>query len=158
MCQRSLLGRSLSALGHEVKLLPPQHVKPYIRGQKNDYNDATGIAEAVTRPGMPSVEIKTIEQQDIQALHRLRNSRVKERIALCNQLRRLLGEHGIIIPRGVGSLRKQVPDILACADNGPIVSRYSLELNRPWFNSTPFMRHPISLGRPRHLASASALK
>ncbi len=110
--------RSLRALGHQVKLLPPQHVKPYIRGQKNDYNDAAGIAEAVTRPGMLAVEIKTIEQQDIQALHRLRNGRVKERTALCNQLRGLLGEYGIIIPRGVGSLRKQLPDILACADNG----------------------------------------
>ena len=64
--------REVSALGHEVKLIPPQYVKPYVRGNKNDYNDALAIAEAVVRPEMRFVAAKTTDQQDIQALHRLR--------------------------------------------------------------------------------------
>jgi transposase len=65
-------GRELEKFGHTVKLIPPQFVKPYVKGNKNDYNDARAIAEAATRPGMRFVGIKTVEQQDIQALHRLR--------------------------------------------------------------------------------------
>ena len=64
-------------LGHEVKLISPQFVKPYVKGNKNDYNDAEGICEAVGRPTMRFVSVKTIEQQDVQALHRMRQSVVK---------------------------------------------------------------------------------
>jgi transposase len=74
-------GRELAKLGHAVKLIPPQFVKPYVKGNKNDYNDARAIAEAATRPGMRFVGIKTVEQQDIQALHRLRQQRVKETLS-----------------------------------------------------------------------------
>ena len=70
--------RELGALGHEVKLIPPQYVKPYVRGNKNDYNDALAIAEAVTRAEMRFVWVKTPEQQDIQALHRLRERRLQD--------------------------------------------------------------------------------
>lgn len=110
--------RELIALGHEVKLIPAQHVKAFLRGNKNDYNDALAIAEAVTRPEMRFVGIKSIEQQDIQALVRLRAGRIKDRTALGNQLRGLLAEYGIVLPRGVSVLRRRLPELLEEAENG----------------------------------------
>ncbi len=110
--------RTLQALGHEVKLIAPQHVKPYVLGNKNDYNDARAIAEAVTRPGMRFVPVKTVAQQDVQALHRLRQARVADRTALINQVRGLLAENGVVIPQGLQSFRRQVPQILEDAENG----------------------------------------
>lgn len=104
--------RELSAMGHEVKLIPPQYVKPFVRGNKNDYNDALAIAEAVTRPEMRFVSVKTTEQQDIQALHRLRARRIQDRTALCNQLRGLMAEYGLILPVGVNVLRRRLPELL----------------------------------------------
>lgn len=111
-------GRELGKLGHGVKLIPPQFVKPYVKGNKNDYNDARAIAEAATRPGMRFVGIKTVEQQDIQALHRLRQQRVKERTALCNQLRALVAEYGIVMNKGVAAVRRGIPLLLEDAENG----------------------------------------
>ncbi len=105
-------GRALTALGHQVKLIPPQYVKPYVRGNKNDYNDALAISEAVTRPEMRFVSIKTTEQQDIQTLHRLREKRVQDRTSLCNQLRGLLAEYGLILPKGINVLRRHLPELL----------------------------------------------
>jgi transposase len=87
-------GRELRALGHDVKLIPPQHVKPYLRGNKNDYNDARAIAEASTRPSMPFVAIKTTEEQDMQAIHRMRAQCIRDRTALSNSTRGLLSEYG----------------------------------------------------------------
>ncbi len=110
--------RRFEALGHEVRLIPPQHVKAYVRGNKNDYNDARAIAEAVRRPDMRFVAVKTVEQQDVQALHRLRETRVGERTALCNQMRGLLAEYGIVLPQGVGVIRKRLPELLEDSDNG----------------------------------------
>ena len=110
--------RELGGLGHQVKLIPPQYVKPYVRGNKNDYNDALAIAEAVTRPEMRFVSVKTPEQQDIQALHRLRERRLQERTALCNQLRGLLAEYGLIFPKGVNILRRRLPELLEDGENG----------------------------------------
>lgn len=95
--------RELQALGHEVRLIPAQHVKAYVRGQKNDYNDARAIAEALGRPGMRFVPPKSQAQQDIQALHRLRSGVVDDRTALCNQLRGLLAEYGIVVPKAWGA-------------------------------------------------------
>jgi len=111
-------GRRLRELGHEVRLIPPQHVKPYRQGNKNDYNDARAIAEAVGRPGMRFVTIKTVEQQDIQVLHRLRAARVAERTGLGNQLRGILAEYGIVLPKGLGVLRRRLPQLLADEGNG----------------------------------------
>lgn len=91
--------RELGKLGHEVKLIPAQHVKAYLRGNKNDYNDARAIAEALGRPSMRFVAVKTTAQQDMQALHRVRSQCVKDRTALCNSTRGLLGEYGLIDPR-----------------------------------------------------------
>jgi transposase len=110
--------RELEALGHTVKLLPPQFVKAYVRGNKNDYNDALAIAEAVVRPEMRGVAVKTAAQQDIQALHRLRTQCVASRTALCNQLRGLLGEYGVVMPQGVRTLRRRLPEVLEAGENG----------------------------------------
>lgn len=110
--------RQLATLGHKVKLIPPQYVKPYVRGNKNDYNDALAIAEAVVRPEMRFVSVKTTEQQDIQALHRLRERRLGDRTALCNQLRGLLAEYGLVFPKGVTRLRRRLPELLEDGENG----------------------------------------
>jgi transposase len=111
-------GRELRKLGHEVKLIPPQHVKAYVRGNKNDYNDARAIAEAATRPGIPGVAVKTVEEQDIQALHRMRSQCLRDRTALVNSTRGLLSEYGIILPKGIARLRNSIPELLEDADNG----------------------------------------
>ena len=109
--------REIEALGHEVKLIAPQYVKPYVKGNKNDYNDAEAIAEAAQRPTMRFVPIKSIEQQDIQNLHRQRERIKKARTALVNQVRGLLAEYGIIINKGISAVRKGLPDILEDAEN-----------------------------------------
>lgn len=109
--------KTLMALGHEVKLVAPQHVKAFVRGQKNDYNDASAIAEAVTRPQMNFVPIKSAAQLDLQALQRLRTRLIRERTGLSNQLRGLLAEHGIVIPRSLAKLRRRIPELLEDADN-----------------------------------------
>jgi len=110
-------GRQLRALGHNVKLISPQHVKPYLRGNKNDYNDARAIAEAATRPDMPTVGIKTAEEQDMQAIHRMRSQCSRDRTALSNSIRGLLGEYGIVFAKGVATLRRKIPEILEDAEN-----------------------------------------
>lgn len=109
--------RRIDSLGHKVQLLPPQHVKGYLRGQKNDYNDAMAIAEASEHGRVRPVAIKSVEQQDEQMLHKLRRSVSKERTRLSNQLRGLLMEYGVVIPRGVGALRRALPLALEEADN-----------------------------------------
>jgi len=111
-------GRQLRSLGHNVKLISPQHVKPYLRGNKNDYNDARAIAEAATRPDMPTVGIKTVEEQDMQAIHRMRSQCSRDRTALSNSIRGLLGEYGIVFAKGVTTLRRKIPEILEDAENG----------------------------------------
>ena len=105
-------------VGHEVRLIAAQYVTPFRHGQKNDRNDAQALTEAGLRPGIPSVPIKTIAQQDLQALHRVRERLVKNRTALVNQIRGLLMEYGIVIPKGIYRLRKQLPRILEDAENG----------------------------------------
>ena len=110
--------RQLSALGHTVKLIAPQFVKPYVKGNKNDANDAEAICEAVGRPTMRFVPIKTVEQQNVQALHRIRTELVRQRTAKVNQIRGLLGEYGIVARQGVAVLRKILPEILEDAENG----------------------------------------
>lgn len=110
--------RELSRLGHTVRLMGPQFVKPYRKGSKNDSNDAVAICEAVGRPDMHFVAVKTKEQQDIQAIHRIRQRLVAERTAKANQTRGLLAEYGIIVPYGINRLRKALPFILEDAENG----------------------------------------
>jgi len=111
-------GRELRALGHRVKLIPPQYVKPYLQGNKNDYNDARAIVEAASRPSIPVVAIKTPEEQDMQAIHRMRSQCLRDRTALCNSTRGLLGEYGISMTKGVSKLRNLIPLLLEDAQNG----------------------------------------
>ena len=110
--------REIEALGHQVKLIAPQYVKPYIKGNKNDYNDAEGIAEAAQRANMRFVPIKTVEQQDVQNVHRQRERIKKARTALVNQVRGLLAEYGIVINKGGVAVRKGLPEVLEDAENG----------------------------------------
>jgi transposase len=93
--------RVFEQMGHIVKIMPPQFVKPYVMSNKNDQNDARGIAEAVTRPTMKFVSVKTIEQQDVLLLHRARELVMKQRTAQANQIRGLLMEYGVVIPQGI---------------------------------------------------------
>ena len=110
--------RELQKLGHTVKLMAPQFVKPYVKGNKNDTNDAEAICEAVSRPNMRFVSIKTVAQQDIQAVHRIRNGLVKQRTAKINQIRGLLAEYGVVENKGVNVLRNALLSILEDAENG----------------------------------------
>ncbi len=99
-CGAHHLGRLFAAQGHEVRLMSPEYVRPYVKAQKNDDRDADGIAEAATRPTMRFVEVKTQAQLDMQTLHRSRDRLVGERTALINQLRAILLERGIVVPQG----------------------------------------------------------
>jgi len=109
--------RKLTALGHEVKLIAPQFVKPYVKTNKNDRNDAEAICEALGRPNMRFVPIKNPEQQALLALHRVREALVAARTAQVNQIRGLLAEFGLIMPQGVAKMRERVPEILEDATN-----------------------------------------
>ena len=105
-------GREFGKLGHRVKLLPPQYVKPFVRGNKTDSNDAQGICEAALRPKMPSVAVKTEEQQALLSSHRIRQLLEKQRKQLGNHLRGLLAEFGIVIPKGSASLKKGLAEAI----------------------------------------------
>ena len=111
-------GRKLILMGHDVKLIPPQHVKPLVQGNKNDYNDARAITEAVNRPRMSFVTVKTEEEHDIQAIHRIRSQCLRDRTALSNSTRGLLAEYGISFSKGLAVLRRRIPDLLEDAENG----------------------------------------
>ena len=110
--------REFTQLGHTVKLMAPQFVKPYVQSQKNDPNDAAGICEAVERPRMRGVPVKSIPQQDVQALHRIRERQITARTALINQIRGLLTEYGIVIPQRASQVRHKLPMVLEDAENG----------------------------------------
>jgi transposase len=97
--------RTLSGLGHTVRLMAPQFVKPYVKTNKSDRNDAEAICEAVGRPNMRFVPIKNVEMQAVLALHRARQGFVKARTAQANQIRGLLAEFGIVIAKGIGHIR-----------------------------------------------------
>lgn len=109
--------RQIKKQGHEVKLISPQFVKPFVKTNKNDYNDAQAITEAASRPSMRYVSIKTVEQQDIQSIHRIRSRLVHDRTALANQIRGLLAEYGISIAQGISQVRRALPLILEDAEN-----------------------------------------
>ena len=98
--------RVLIEKGYEVKIIPPQFVKPFVKSNKNDANDAAAICEAMVRPNMHPIKVKTIEQQDLQAVHRIREEIKSHRIAKANQIRGLVTEYGLVAPRELSSLRK----------------------------------------------------
>jgi transposase len=109
-------GRVFVASGHDVRLLPGQFVKPYVQGNKNDFHDATAIAEAGQRARMRCVPLKTTEQIELQALHRVRQGLVRERTAVVNQMRGLLLEHGIVAPVGRSGFGRRLPTTLVDAE------------------------------------------
>ncbi|HKI61369.1 MAG TPA: IS110 family transposase [Mariprofundaceae bacterium] len=110
--------RKLDGYGHTVKLMAPQFVKPYVKTNKHDMADAEAICEAVSRPNMRFVPVKNVEQQAILSVHRARQGFVKARTAQANQIRGLLAEFGIVIPQGMRSIVKRIPEILEDGDNG----------------------------------------
>ena len=121
-------GRTLQRLGHTVRLMAPQFVKPYVKSNKNDVADAEAICEAVSRPNMRFVPIKNIEQQAILSVHRVRQGMVKARTAQANQIRGLLGEFGLVIPQGLSHVAKRVPELLEDASNAlPMAFRHLID-------------------------------
>ena len=110
--------RELQARGYTVKLMAAQFVKPYVKSNKNDRNDAEAICEAMNRPTMRFVEVKSVEQQDIQAVHRVRSELVGQRTAKANQIRGLVTEYGLVAPKYLSQLRAVLPDWLEDGENG----------------------------------------
>ena len=109
--------RKFEALGHQVKIISPQYVKPFVRGQKNDGNDAEAICAAARQPHIPLVPKKTMEQQDIQALHRARQRLVNHRTATVCQIRGLLLDRGFAIGQSITRARRRIPEILSDRSN-----------------------------------------
>src|SRR5262249_3111084 len=128
------LSRKLTSLGHDARLMPAKYVRPYSRGQKNDFRDAEAIAEAVQRPTMKFVATKTAEQLDLQALHRVRERLVSQRTGIINQIRAFLLERGIAVRQGWRFLRAELPRILAASCDGlsPRMVRVLEDLTGDW--------------------------
>ena len=137
------VARELIALGHDVKQVPPAYAKPFRQGHKNDFRDAHAIAEAVQRPSTSCVPVKTDDELDLQALHRVRSRLVGQRTAVINQIRGFLLEHGIAVRQGLRFLRQQLPDIMAKRSDvlSPRMVRIIEDLSADW-------RH---LGRIEHV-------
>ena len=110
-------GRIFAQAGHEVRILPAQFVKPYVKANKNDFHDAAAIAEAASRASMRCVPLKTTEQLELQALHRMRQRAVRERTAVVNQMRALLLEHGIVVPLGRSLFERRLPAVFTDAES-----------------------------------------
>ena len=123
--------RRLQGLGFKVKLIPPQFVKPYVKSNKNDANDAEAICEALGRPSMRFVAVKGIEQQDIQAIHRVRSGLIEQRTAKANQIRGLVAEYGLVAPKEIAHLRRALPCWLEDDENG-LSDRFRRLLHGLW--------------------------
>jgi transposase len=128
-CGAHHLGRLLAAQGHEVRLMSPEYVRPYVKAQKNDDRDAEAIAEAATRPTMRFVALKTEAQLDVQVLHRVRDRLVGQRTALMNQVRSILLERGIVVPQGRRSLLNALGELSAESDGDGVGPRVRLLLD-----------------------------
>jgi len=122
--------REFIKLGHAVKLMAPQFVKPYVKTNKNDHADAEGICEAVTRPSMRFVPIKSIDQQDVLGLHRVRERLMRNRTALANEIRGLLHEYGIVMRQGFSHLRRCLREVISQGSNSltPMLQELVLSL------------------------------
>jgi len=123
--------RTLQSLGYTVRLIPPQFVKPYVKSNKNDANDAEAICEAMSRPNMRFVTVKSVAQQDIQATHRIRAELMVQRKAKANQIRGLVAEYGLIAPLTLHALRAAIPHWLEDAENG-LTDYFRSLLNGLW--------------------------
>jgi transposase len=125
------LSRKLQMLGHDARLMPAKYVRPYSKGQKNDFRDAEAIAEAVQRPTMKFVATKTADQLDLQALHRVRDRLVGQRTGVINQIRAFLLERGIAVRQGLRSLRSECSCLACCAS-----SRIWRETGAGWMSAS----------------------
>jgi len=123
--------RQLRAFGYSGKLIAPQFVKPYVKSTKNDATDAEAICEAMSRPGMRFVSVKTVDQQDVQAAHRIRSELMDQRKAKVNQIRGLTAEYGLVAPREILHLRRAIPLWLEDQENG-LSSRFRRLLTGLW--------------------------
>jgi len=128
------LARRLNARGHDARLMPAKYVKPFLKGQKNDFRDAEAIAEAVQRPTMRFVAIKSTDQLDLQALHRIRDRLVSQRTGVINQIRAFLLERGVAVRQGLRFLHAELPEILAKREDvlSPHMTRLIQELACDW--------------------------
>jgi transposase len=128
------LSRGLQKLGHEARLMPARYVRPYSKGQKNDFRDAEAIAEAVQRPTMKFVATKTVDQLDLQAMHRVRERLVSQRTGIINQIRAFLLERGVAVRQGLRFLRAELPNILARPSDAlsPRMVRIIEDLSGDW--------------------------
>jgi transposase len=132
-CGAHFIGRALADQGHEVRLMPPEYVQPYVKAQKTDDRDAEAIAEAATRPTMRFVPLKSEEQLDLQSLHRVRERLVLARTALINQLRAVLLERGVIRPKGRAVLARRMDEIMSGESGIGVRARRLLEeLREEW--------------------------
>ena len=145
----------MAAQGHEVRLMSPEHVRPYVKAQKNDDQDAEAIAEAATRPTMRFVALKSEERLDMQTLHRVRDRLVAERASLMNQVRSLLLERGIVVPQGRAKLDERLSELRQSPDKSALVSsscwaicmtgwRRSRPASGPMMPSSRHKRRPTS--------------
>ena len=127
-------GRTLQQHGFKVMLIPPQHVKPFVKGNKNDRNDAFAITEAARRPDLKCVEPRTLAQTDMIQVHRVLDQMVRQRTALINQIRGLLNEYGVVVAQGKERLLAAMPDLLEDAENGLTPSSRALyqEMLEQW--------------------------
>lgn len=146
--------RLLQAKGFTVKLIAPQFVKPYVKSNKNDANDAEAICEAMSRPNMRFVSVKSIEQQDIQAVHRIRAEIVSQRTSKSNQIRGLVAEYGLVAPRELVQLKTALPDWLEDAENG-LTMRFRSLLNGLWDDLKALDRRVSELNREIELIAQS---
>lgn len=127
-------GRELEQRGHVVRLIPPRHVKPFVKGNKNDRNDAFAITEAARRPHLRCVRPRSLAQTDLIQVHRVLDRQVRQRTALINQIRGFLREYGLVVARGKGRLWSALPGLLEAADNGltPAARELLAGLHREW--------------------------
>ena len=128
------IARQIEPLGHDVRLIPAQYVKPFLKGHKDDFRDAEAISEAVQRPTMHFVAIKTPEQSDLLSLHRVRSRLVRQRTAIINQIRGFLLERGITVRQGPAPLRKALPEVLSSPPHAlsPRILRLIADLDEDW--------------------------
>lgn len=168
-------GRELNKLGFTVRLIPPQHVKPFVKGNKNDRNDAFAITEAACRPNMRFVAPRTLEQTDVLVLHKVLERKIQSRTALINQIRGLLNEYGIVVAPGKQRLLRALPELLEEPENGLTVavrellatlltewqaaneqiSSYEKEINRLAHKSEPASRLMEVKGVAEKIATAT---
>jgi transposase len=135
--------REFAKFGHSVKIMAPQYVKPYVKTNKNDRADAEAICEAVTRPNMRFVPMKSTNAQDMQSIHRVRERLIKARTALINEIRGLIGEYGIIFPKGRISIMEKIHSLVEEADNGLTIPMRELLLGL--YDEYKFLKEKIEI-------------